>query len=152
MQEREYEIIRAEEADVKDISAIEKACVPMPWSYESIYDDVVEKTITAYFVAKNAEGFMAGFGGMFFVAGEAQVTSVAVLPEERRKGLGEQLLAEMVRHAKESGCTGITLEVRVSNTAAIRLYQKLGFIVEGTRSGYYSDTHEDAYIMWLRFE
>ena len=67
MAANEYRIFRAGKADVKCISAIEKACMPMPWSYTSLYDDVVNKATAAYFIVRGTDGRPAGFGGMHLV-------------------------------------------------------------------------------------
>ena len=148
----EYRIIRAKKEDVLAICAIETACMPMPWSYDSIYDDVVNKEHAIYFVAKDGENNIYGFGGIYLLAGDAHIVNIAVLPDKRTKGIGRKLLNTMMSYAKAVPCEAATLEVRVSNKAAIHLYETYGFKTEGMRKAYYRDTHEDAYIMWLRFD
>ena len=93
---------------------------------------------------------LAGFAGMWIMYDEAHITTIAVDPDYRGQGLGELLLVAMINEALRRGATWITLEVRVSNDLAQRLYRKYGFIVQGTRRRYYSDNGEDAYIMWSR--
>jgi ribosomal-protein-alanine N-acetyltransferase len=93
---------------------------------------------------------LAGFAGMWIMYDEAHITTIAVDPDYRGQGLGELLLVAMIDEALRRGATWITLEVRVSNDLAQRLYRKYGFIVQGTRRRYYSDNGEDAYIMWSR--
>ena len=83
------------------------------------------------------------------VAGEAQVTRVAIAEDQRGQGLGTRLTAAMVNKAWELGAEAVTLEVRESNVAAQRAYLTCGFASEGVRPNYYEDNHENAVIMWL---
>jgi len=91
---------------------------------------------------------MVGFAGMWLLYDEAHITTVGVLPEYRGRHLGELLLVALIDEALRRGANWLTLEVRVSNEAAQRLYRKYGFAVQGTRRRYYSDNNEDAFIMW----
>jgi ribosomal-protein-alanine N-acetyltransferase len=93
---------------------------------------------------------LAGFAGMWIMYDEAHITTIGVDPDFRGQGLGELMLVAMIDESLRRGATWITLEVRVSNDVAQRLYRKYGFIVQGTRRRYYSDNGEDAYIMWSR--
>ncbi|MFH0914077.1 MAG: ribosomal protein S18-alanine N-acetyltransferase [Chloroflexota bacterium] len=88
-----------------------------------------------------------GFGGIWMMADEAHVTSIAVREEYRRKRIGEGLLIALIERTMELKARLMTLEVRVSNTAAQSLYSKYGFLSVGTRRTYYSDNREDAVIM-----
>ena len=91
---------------------------------------------------------IAGYGGLWLTLEDAHVTTIAVEPAQRGKGVGELLLNALIDHAYELGGRQITLEVRVSNTSAQRLYLKYGFQAAGTRPRYYTDNGEDALIMW----
>ena len=91
-----------------------------------------------------------GFAGMWILYDEAHITTIGVDPRYRGRGLGELLLIDLYDEALRRGAGWLTLEVRVSNTAAQELYRKYGFTVQGTRRRYYSDNNEDAYIMWSR--
>ncbi|MFL5762088.1 MAG: ribosomal protein S18-alanine N-acetyltransferase [Thermomicrobiales bacterium] len=93
---------------------------------------------------------LAGFAGMWIMYDEAHITTIGVDPDFRGQGLGELLLVALIEESLRRGATWVTLEVRVSNDLAQRLYRKYGFIVQGTRRRYYSDNGEDAYIMWSR--
>ncbi len=146
-----YRVLRAYADDAADIARIEQACFKTPWSFEAIYDDVAGKANTAYFVAKDNDGKTVGFGGMYAMVSEAHITNIAVLPGYRQKGIGGMLLSAMLKHAEQLRCEGATLEVRISNTAAIRMYERFGFQIEGQRKAYYADNRENAYIMWLWF-
>jgi ribosomal-protein-alanine N-acetyltransferase len=90
---------------------------------------------------------LLGFIGLWLMVGEAHVVTVAVREEYRRMGIGERLLIAAIELAREYDQELITLEVRASNDAAQRLYEKYGFDRAGLRVRYYSDNHEDAVIM-----
>jgi ribosomal-protein-alanine N-acetyltransferase len=93
---------------------------------------------------------IAGFAGMWCVYDEAHVTTIGVDPHYRGRGFGELLLLALTDEAARRGATWMTLEVRVSNHVAQRLYVKYGFSVRKTRPRYSSDIGEDAYVMWSR--
>jgi ribosomal-protein-alanine N-acetyltransferase len=92
-------------------------------------------------------GRIIGYAGMWLVIDEAHITTIAVREAVRGQGLGELLLTSLIEAAAEMGADRMTLEVRVTNEAAQRLYEKYGFKREGVRARYYSDNNEDAYIM-----
>jgi ribosomal-protein-alanine N-acetyltransferase len=94
-----------------------------------------------------ADEHLLGFIGVWLMVGEAHIVTVAVRDEERRRGIGERLLIACIEMAREYDQEVITLEVRASNVAARRLYEKYGFAQAGIRKRYYSDNHEDAVIM-----
>jgi ribosomal-protein-alanine N-acetyltransferase len=91
---------------------------------------------------------VVGYGGLWMMADEGHVTSVAVRPDFRGRGLGELLMLALFEVALRLGARWLTLEVRVSNHVARRLYAKLGFREAGIRPRYYTDNNEDAVIMW----
>ena len=91
---------------------------------------------------------LMGYAGTWLMVDEAHITTIAVRPEYRGKGLGELLMVGLIEKAMEIGARWMTLEVRVSNTVAQNLYRKYTFHAEGLRKGYYSDNNEDAVIMW----
>lgn len=90
---------------------------------------------------------LIGFSGMWHIADEAHISTIAVHPEWRGRRLGELLVWAMARQAVRQGAAQITLEVRVNNAIAQKLYKKYGFEVMGLRKGYYRDNHEDAFMM-----
>jgi len=90
---------------------------------------------------------IVGYAGMWILADEAHVTSIATRKSHQGQGIGEALLIGIIEIATAKKARVVTLEVRVSNTAAQNLYTKLGFHKEGVRKGYYLDNHEDAMIM-----
>jgi [ribosomal protein S18]-alanine N-acetyltransferase len=90
---------------------------------------------------------IVGYAGLWFTAGEAHVTNVAVDPAQQRTGVATALLLALADEAIRRGCTAWTLEVRVSSTGAQELYRRFGFVPAGVRSRYYENT-EDAIVMW----
>ncbi|HEY1350184.1 MAG TPA: ribosomal protein S18-alanine N-acetyltransferase [Ktedonobacteraceae bacterium] len=91
---------------------------------------------------------IVGFAGLWLMVDEAHVTTIAMHPNFRRRGLGELMLASLIEIAYEIGARWVTLEVRVTNYNAQSLYRKYGFREAGLRHRYYSDNQEDALIMW----
>ncbi len=141
-----YRRMRAE--DVPFISRLEEETFSMPWSAASFLQ-MIEKEDTAYFVAEE-DGQLLGGCGLLLIAGEGNITNVVVAPGARRRGVATGLLTYLMEEGDRAGLTAYTLEVRVSNAAAIGLYEKLGFISEGIRPGFYEKPVEDAVIMWKR--
>ncbi|HHV79382.1 MAG TPA: ribosomal protein S18-alanine N-acetyltransferase [Firmicutes bacterium] len=133
--------------DLDRVLEIEKLCYPTPWSKQSFLTELVQNEYAHYIVCQ-VEGKLVGYAGMWVILDEAHVTNVAVHPDYRGKGLGRLLMNELIERAKSRGARKMTLEVRKSNTVAQGLYSSLGFEARGIRKGYYSDTHEDAIIMW----
>ncbi len=89
-----------------------------------------------------------GFAGMWLIIDECHITNIAVHPNYRKLGIGNILMNKIITICKERNITGITLEVRESNTPAKNLYYKYGFKDSGIRKGYYADNNEDALLMW----
>lgn len=136
--------------DVPAVHAIEQAVFPTPWTLDSFYYEMNENQFAHYLVAEY-EGEIVGFCGVWLVIDAAQITNVAVVEKMRGKKLGEALMQEAIRMAKEANMDVMTLEVRVSNVVAQNLYRKLGFQDGSIRKGYYSDNGEDALLMWVNF-
>lgn len=134
--------------DIPCIADMERVCFKTPWSERSLKEEL-RNSIAVYTVAE-LEGEIVAYGGMWIMFDEAHVTNIAVHPDHRRHGIGRRMMLEMISRAEMRGATQMTLEVRVSNTAAQEMYYALGFEVSGRRKGYYSDTGEDALILWNR--
>jgi len=98
--------------------------------------------------AEWVDGKVVGYAGMWLILDEAHITNVAVHPGYRRNKIGRSLMLEIIRRAALMGINRMTLEVRPSNAPARRLYTALGFEERGLRKRYYTDTNEDAIIMW----
>src|SRR5713226_4051356 len=144
--------------DVPAVMAVDHLCFPSPWS-ENAYRSEMGNVSAYYLVARLPErawgadaghrGRLVGFGGAWIVMDEAHVTTIGVHPEYRRHGIGERLFAALLEEARERGVRRATLEVRESNRGAQALYARFGFIPIARRRRYYSDTDEDAIVMWV---
>jgi ribosomal-protein-alanine N-acetyltransferase len=143
----QVEFRKAAEKDITDIFYVETRCFNSPWPMDSIREDITENDRSVYVVAEDS-GRIIGFCAMHTVLDEGHIMNVAVLPEYRGKRIAERLIKSMFGLAPE-GVVNYTLEVRVSNAPAIKLYNRLGFRCFGLRPGYYADTGESAMIMWL---
>lgn len=133
--------------DVPMVMEVEALSFLTPWSQAAFLSELQTNSYAYYFVAA-VEARVVGYGGMWLILDEAHVTNIAVHPAYRGRKIGEALLICLMRKAKEKGAAAMTLEVRDKNAAAQNLYRKHGFTARGIRRGYYSDTGEDAVIMW----
>lgn len=134
--------------DVPYISRLEEETFSMPWSAADFLK-MIEKEDARYYVAEE-EGVLYGGCGVLLVAGEGNITNVVIAPEYRNKGIGTRLLQYLIEEGYREGLTAYTLEVRVSNAAAVHVYEKLGFVSAGIRPKFYEKPTEDAIIMWKR--
>ena len=142
-------IKKMEKSDIDKIFEIGKASYgEHHWSKESFYNEL-ENNIGYYLTAHNPENNeVLGYLGSWLIIDECHITNVSVNPEYRRQKIAEQLIIELINHCYEKFVKYITLEVRVSNTPAINLYEKFGFKSIGVRKKYYQDNNEDALIMF----
>jgi len=132
--------------DVAAVRAIEQASFSTPWPDDAYRSELQSNRLATYVVARlGAE--VVGFGGLWVMVDEAHITTFAVHPAWRRRGVGERLLLALLDAAIAQRAREATLEVRLSNLAARRLYEKYGFRPVGVRPRYYSDDGEDALIM-----
>ena len=145
---RELVIREMQAADVEAASRIESEAFSMPWSARDFLE-MVEADYAYYYVAE-LEGEIVGCCGIRNMAGEGEITNVVVAASHREKGIGRRMMEYMLERAGENGMGDCTLEVRVSNQPAIRLYEGLGFKGEGIRPNFYEKPREDALIMWKR--
>ena len=136
-------------SDIEDILVVEKLSFSIPWSKDSFEKEIVDNNLAIYLVAKVNEKAV-GYIGMWKVLNEGHITNVAVHPEFRHQGIGNQLVSELLSLCEKEDIDLVTLEVRKSNQNAIKLYEKHGFVAEGIRKAYYQDNKEDAIIMWKR--
>lgn len=135
--------------DTPALAAIETACFAHPWSETALREEADNPT-ARFFVAE--QGSIAGYAGMHIGGDEGFIDNVAVSPTHRRKGVGATLMAALLACGREEHLYRLTLEVRPSNTAAIALYEKLGFTRDGIRPGFYRDPTEDAAIYSYYYE
>lgn len=131
---------------IPQICEIEKEAFLSPWSAKS-FEGELDNTAAYYTIALN-NGHVAGYGGFWRILDEGHITNIAVARSYRGQGIGKAVLAQMIKRAAALKIERMTLEVRVSNVAAIRLYEKFGFVTLGARPKYY-ENGEDALIMWM---
>lgn len=164
--------------DVAEVSQVEHRCFNNPWPTSAYRRELRDPEHNYYVVARwrspnaqaivpeerprvsfpripflrraeqSTKGPILGFAGMWLMLDEAHITTIGVAPEQRGKALGEMIFLNLLDEALRRRARWMTLEVRVSNAAALSLYGKYGFTQQGLRKRYYSDNGEDAYIMW----
>lgn len=131
-------------SDIPDVLAVERAIFSAPWT-EGMFRDELSARGRVYLLAEDA-GEVAGYGGVMVLDGDAHLMTVAVVPRHRRRRLATRIVLALVEAALDLGASHLTLELRVSNEPARRLYEQFGFAPVGIRPGYYRD--EDALVMW----
>lgn len=143
----EYTIRSMNKGDTKQLAELDKICFAVPWSEQSFIDET-ENELANYIVAADKDTVI-GYIGYWKVIDEGHITNVAVNPEYRRKGIASLMLSKIIKAAYADKLYLLTLEVRKSNTAAQKLYEKFGFVPLGERKNYYHSPTEDAVIMTL---
>lgn len=139
-------IRRLELDDVPAAREIERRSFPTPWS-EAMFVLEISKA-SSVCLAADEDGVLVGYLCATRYAAIWHVMNVSVAPERRRRGIAGRLLAELFALTEGDEPAHYTLEVRVSNTPAIEMYERSGFRSAGVRRGYYADNREDAVIMW----
>ncbi len=140
------QIVPMRVTDLPAVHAIERASFDSPWPADAYRSELETNRLAQYLVVRAGDA-IAAFGGMWLMVDEAHVITFAVHPLWRRQRVGERLLLAMLDIAVDAGAHEATLEVRLSNLPARRLYEKFGFRPVGLRPHYYSDNGEDALIM-----
>ena len=139
--------IRAMQAeDLEAVVRTESQIFSRPWSRKG-FEDALRQKETIYLVAYEKD-ILAGYCGLLQSFDEADITNVAVVEKFRKKGVATELLEQLFLRGYERGIENFTLEVRVGNSPAIHLYEKLGFERSGIRPNFYEKPKEDALIMW----
>lgn len=158
--------------DIQEVVELDRLSFPIAWSARTYQHEIVHNQSSTMVVVQqtsaepikpngNESGAwlprllgsdrsrvpLLGYGGFWHIADEAHISTIAVHPDWRGHKLGELLIWVMIREAIEQGADSVTLEVRVSNTVAMKLYRKYGFVIVGRRRGYYRDNGEDAHVM-----
>ncbi len=144
----EIRVRELREEDIPRLAEIEADSFSMPWSAGD-FKDLLSHSYCSYIVAL-ADGRIAGCCGFSNICGVANIDNVVVAADLRGKGIGQTLLRELIARGEAERVEAFTLEVRVSNAAAIHIYEKFGFVSEGVRPGFYEKPTEDANIMWKR--
>ena len=142
----DYRIVDVEERHIAQLAELEERCFSAPWTPDQLRGQMKD-SLHEFIAAEAADGAVLGYVGMTYVVDEGYISNVAAAPEHRRQGIGEKLVAELVRRAEELELAFVTLEVRRSNTPAIALYKKMGFSPVGLRKNYYDLPKEDAILM-----
>lgn len=144
----DFAIREMTEDDIVRVSEIEEECFSMPWKPDDFRAMIREDNMT--YVVACIDDEIIGGAGLRCIVGDGEITNVAITKSYRGNGYSKPMLEQLILLGKEIGCEAFTLEVRVSNEPAIRLYKSLGFEEAGVRPGFYEHPREDALIMWKR--
>lgn len=143
----EVHILPMRRRHLRSVLRVESQVYPRPWSLSLFLSELALRTSRYYLVAR-VETAVVGYAGLMYAGDDAHVTTIAVDPAWHRAKIGTRLLLALARGAVEHGARNLTLEVRVSNSGAIALYERFGFAPAGVRKNYYVETNEDALVMW----
>src|SRR5437899_5043305 len=135
-------------ADLDAVLQIERASFVNPWTREMYLAELENRGVSFCFVARDTANQVVGFCSFWRVLDELHINNLAVTPAARGAGAGTALLHAVLREGARMGARRATLEVRRSNDAARRLYERLGFMVAGVRRAYYTTPVEDALVLW----
>src|SRR5205085_10322672 len=141
------EVTRMGRRHLRGVLKIESQVYPRRWSLGLFLSELALRQTRIYLVAKSGVT-VVGYAGLMLTGTDGHVTTIAVDPAWHRHGIGTRLLLALTREAIAAGCTALTLEVRVSNEAAQSMYRTFGYAPAGIRKNYYSETNEDAIVMW----
>ena len=136
------------EEDLDEVCRIEETSFSMPWKRED-FQGLIDSDNSIYLVIL-ADDRVAGAAGYTFNGFDGYINNVVIDVDRRGQGLGKVLMRELLAVGRKNGVPEFTLEVRVSNTPAIKLYESFGFKSEGVRKNFYERPVEDALVMWLR--
>jgi [ribosomal protein S18]-alanine N-acetyltransferase len=142
-----FSIRRMGHGDIEGVLAIEQQSFTLPWTRQLFLDEFKHPETSFFYVLEQNQQVL-GYAGFWLVQDEAHITNLAVHPDFRREHRAHLLLSHLLNQAKQLGAKRATLEVRSSNTAALGLYQKMGFEIIAIRAKYYPDNQEDALILW----
>jgi [ribosomal protein S18]-alanine N-acetyltransferase len=134
--------------DLNAIEEIERTSYPTPWSRSMFAGELAKPSSICLGAVDGERDELVGYLIISRYVDAWHVMNIAIAPEYRRRGIARQLMERLFEVTARDARRGYTLEVRVSNEAAIQLYEELGFRARGVRRGYYTDNREDALIMW----
>lgn len=143
-------IRRMSAADIPFAAEIERLCFVHPWSEQSINEEMSKEN--SVFLMAFEDETPIGYVGLSTVLDEGYMGNLGVIEKYRRKGIGRALMNELINECKAMDSAFVTLEVRASNTPAVKLYESLGFTEAGRRKNYYKEPLEDAILMTLYFK
>lgn len=145
----EVDVSPMTKAHLRQVLRIERLVYPTGWSLTMYRQELSERNRVYSVATRRPGGDVLAYAGVIVVVGEGHVSTVATDPAWRRHGLATRLLLDVTRRAvADHGVRAMTLEVRVSNLGAQRLYERFGYRPAGIRKNYYSDSGEDAIVMW----
>ena len=142
------ELRRLELRDLSAIEDIERVSYPTPWSRSMFAGELAKPSSICVGAFDSDDGSLVGYIIISRYVDAWHIMNIAVAPEHQRRGIATMLLDRLFELTADDGQRGYTLEVRVSNEGAIKLYERVGFRPRGVRRGYYTDNREDALIMW----
>ena len=138
-------IFKAGLCEASEIAKIEQECFSVPWSQKAV-EEFIENPLCVMLAAKD-EDRLVGYVGFYIVAEDCDIANVAVTKSYRGQGIAISLINHAIDYAKSKNVSNMMLEVRESNTPAIKLYEKLGFATVGIRKNYYTQPKENALLM-----
>ena len=141
------EVTKMRRRHLRGVMAIERQAYSRPWTPNLFMAEMSEPNNRNYLVAR-IDKDVVGYAGLICYGDEAHITNIAVDPMLQGHGIAHRLLAEEIGAARELGGVAVSLEVRVTNWRAQRIYARFGFHPVGIRRNYYAELHEDALIMW----
>lgn len=141
----DFTVRQMKRSDIDAVSVIEEECFSVPWSKRSILE-AFSHTPWQFFVAE-CQKRIVGYGGVYMILDEGQISNIAVLSSFRKNGIAFAILDKIIEHSKTQGASRITLELRESNSPARALYEKCGFVQVGIRPKYYTHPTENAILM-----
>ncbi len=133
--------------DIDGVMAVETVSFPSPWTAAMFLEEIGREFSDALVAVGEPGGDVLGYAVCWTVAGESHLLNIAVRPDARCGGVGAALVEECIRRSAAAGARRMSLEVRPGNGPALRLYRRYGFVFQGIRKGYYSDTMEDAVLL-----
>jgi ribosomal-protein-alanine N-acetyltransferase len=144
----DVELRKLQLRDLNAIEAIERESYPTPWSRSMFAGELAKPSSLSLGAFERGGGPLVGYLVISRYVDAWHVMNLAVAPAHRRRGIAKALLDRLFEVTAGDERRGYTLEVRVSNEGAIKLYEEMGFVARGVRRGYYTDNREDALIMW----
>lgn len=140
------------EQDLDGVLEVERESFNNPWTREMYAWELQNRAVCHIYVARGPDDGVIGFCAFWLVFDEIHINNVAIRPQHRGQGIGRALMERVFAEARQLGARRATLEVRESNGAARRFYERLGFAVAGTRRHYYTNPVENALILWADFD
>ena len=144
-------IRKMKEEDLHVIEEMENILFTSPWKYEDFLYEINENAFSHNYVVED-NNIIVGYVGLWIMYDQSQITTIGVHPNYQRRGIGQMMMDRMIEESINHECVTMSLEVRVSNSKAISLYEKNGFEKVALRKNYYEDNHEDAYLMIKQME